>query len=159
MFGSRSRKSGAAVAVDSLIGRQTEILGDVRFTGGLHVDGRVRGAVTGTADEGPTSLSVGDTGSIEGDVKADSVLVHGLVIGDVYARERLMLTPSARISGDVQYQLLEMAPGATINGRLVHVTPDGASGVEEPAAGLKVAASAKEVASTPMDGEIEADPV
>lgn len=146
------------MAVDSLIGRQTEILGDLRFTGGLHVDGRIRGAVTGNADGGATSLSVGETGSIEGDVKADSVVVNGLVLGDVYARERLTLTPSARISGDVHYQLLEMAPGATINGRLVHVTTERAmGGTAAPGSGVVEASPGMAASSPLMDGKIEVD--
>lgn len=118
MFSSGQSKTARA-AVDTLVGRQTEVLGDIRFSGGLHVDGRVRGAVTSVGDK-PAFLSVGENGCIEGNVKVPNVTLSGTVTGDVHAGEHLTLTAKAKISGNVHYRLLEMAAGATINGKLLH---------------------------------------
>lgn len=109
----------ANAAVDTLVGRHTEVLGDVRFSGGLHVDGRIKGGVTSVGDK-PASLSVGESGCIEGNVRVPNVTLSGTVTGDVHATERLTLTAKARIAGNVHYRLLEMAAGATINGKLLH---------------------------------------
>lgn len=112
-----------AASVDSLIGRQTEILGDVRFSGGLHVDGRIKGMVSvppGNSHDGTATLSVSESGSIEGDIRVPNVILNGVVVGDVFASEQLVLNARARVTGNVHYKVLQMEPGATINGQLVH---------------------------------------
>jgi len=114
---------GKSAAMDSLIGRHTEILGDVRFSGGLHVDGRIKGTVSvpaAGAQDGTATLSVSESGAIEGDIRVPNVILNGLVLGDVYASERLVLNARARVTGNVHYKILQMEPGATINGQLVH---------------------------------------
>ncbi|WP_293000298.1 polymer-forming cytoskeletal protein [Nevskia sp.] len=124
MFGSGASSGSKGGTVDTLIGRQTEILGDVRFAGGLYIDGRIKGMVsTGTAD-GSATLSLSETGVIEGDVRVPNVVLNGTVIGDVRASEKLVLNAKAKVTGTVYYKVLQMEPGATINGQLVHDTGD-----------------------------------
>ncbi len=118
LLGSGSGKS-ASTSVDTLIGRQTEILGDVCFSGGLHIDGRVKGMVT-TSGDNPAALSISDSGVIEGDVRVPVIVLNGTVNGDVYSSERLMLSAKARVVGNVYYKVLQMEPGALINGQLVY---------------------------------------
>lgn len=120
MFGN-SKKSGATatVGVDTLIGRQTEILGDVRFTGGLHVDGKIKGKVLASSDKA-AALSVSEHGAIEGDVRVPNVVLNGAVIGDVHASQKLTLATKARVTGNVYYRVIEMEGGAQVNGQMVH---------------------------------------
>ncbi len=120
MFGGSNPKStNASTSVDTLIGRQTEILGDVRFSGGLHVDGKVKGKVIANSDKA-ASLSVSDTGVVEGDVRVPNIVLNGAVIGDVHATEKITLAAKARVNGNVYYKIIEMEGGATVNGQLVH---------------------------------------
>lgn len=114
-----SRPGKAAGTVDTLIGRQSEITGDVRFAGGLHVDGRVKGKVTAGTDKN-TVLSVSESGAVEGDVRVPHVVLNGTVEGDVHASQRLTLSAKARVNGNVYYKLIEMTSGAVINGQLVY---------------------------------------
>ncbi len=109
----------SSTSVDTLIGRQTEVLGDVRFSGGLHVDGKIIGKVIATSDKGAT-LSVSEAGIVEGDVRAPKIVLNGHVHGDVISSESLTLGARARISGSVYYKNVEMMSGAVINGQLVH---------------------------------------
>lgn len=129
MFGGSSSKSSskASVGVDTLIGRQTEILGDVRFTGGLHVDGKIKGKVIAAADKS-SALSVSEHGSIEGDVRVPNVVLNGAVTGDVHASQKLTLATKARVNGNVFYRIIEMEGGAQVNGQMVH--DDGSGSVE-----------------------------
>jgi len=106
-----------SIVVESLVGQQTEIEGDVRFAGGLHLDGCVKGRVVST-DKG-AQLSVGATGLIEGDVHAPRIVLHGRVSGHVYASEHITLGPQARVIGNLYYKTLEMAAGAKVLGQLV----------------------------------------
>jgi cytoskeletal protein CcmA (bactofilin family) len=105
--------------IDTLIGADTTLTGDVRFRGGLHVDGEVVGNVVGEAD-GHTLFSISASGRIEGSVEAAEVVVNGAVDGDVVAAERVELGPTARVTGNVVYGLIQMAVGAEVNGKLVH---------------------------------------
>lgn len=108
-----------ATKIETLIGNSIEVRGDLIFSGGLHVDGKIIGNVI--AEDGSDSMLVlSDHGSIEGEVRVPFVVLNGEVIGDVYAAERVELSGRAQVSGNVFYNLLEMAMGAEVNGSLVH---------------------------------------
>lgn len=117
----KSKKPKQTTHIDSLIGQNSEIQGDVIFSGGLHVDGKVKGNVI--AAEGDDSvLTLSERGVIEGEVKVPNVVVNGTVIGDVHALSHVELAAQARVHGNVYYSLIEMAMGAEVNGNLVHRT-------------------------------------
>ena len=118
MFKSKSKSSGE-LSVDALIGSQVEIRGDVVFSGGLYVDGRIIGKVV-AAEGSEAMLTLAEHGHIEGEIRAAVVVLSGRMDGDVHATERVELTPSARVNGNVHYQVVEMNAGAQLNGRLVH---------------------------------------
>lgn len=105
--------------IDSLIGAGTKIEGDVTFTGGLRVDGDVKGNVRAIGEQGGT-LVISEHARIEGEVHVSHVVINGAIIGPVYSSEFLELQPRARVTGDVQYSNLEMHLGAIVQGRLVH---------------------------------------
>ena len=113
------KKSIRSAKIDSLIGQQTELVGDIRFSGGLHVDGIVRGNVL-SENHSDSVLTLSEHGTIRGDVRVPRVVLNGVVIGDVYATEHLELTANARITGNVYYRFIEMSMGAEVNGQLVH---------------------------------------
>ncbi len=117
MFGI-GKKSGCS-GIDTVIGSQTHVEGDIRFSGGLHVDGTIKGNLV--AEPGTeTVLTVSEKGRIEGDVRVPNLVLNGAVQGDVYASERVELASHARVTGNVYYHLIEMAMGAEVNGNLVH---------------------------------------
>ncbi len=120
MFGRKKRKQNVA---NTIVGMETRVNGDLHFAGGLHVDGIVHGNVSADPDsEGTLSLAEGAT--IDGGVTVPYVLLDGVVKGDVYATKRVILGSTARVIGNVYYNLIEMAIGAEINGKLVH-QPEG----------------------------------
>jgi cytoskeletal protein CcmA (bactofilin family) len=117
MFSGKNQRP--AVKIDTLVGRNTEISGDLSFSGGLHVDGTIRGNIS--ASNGPDSmLSLSQHGVIKGEIRVPHVTINGTVEGDVYAEQRLELGAEARITGDVHYNLIEMTVGATVDGKMVH---------------------------------------
>jgi len=117
MFG--KRKTFSAARVDTLIGHGTEIKGDVIFSGGLHVDGKVSGNVM--AEEGGEAILIlSEFGEINGEVKVPNMVLNGKITGDVYSSSRAELAPKSRVIGGVYYNLIEMAIGAEVNGGLIH---------------------------------------
>jgi cytoskeletal protein CcmA (bactofilin family) len=104
---------------DTLISSRTTIHGDMHFSGGLHIDGKVCGTLV--ADDGSDAvLRISEVGTIEGDIRAPHVIVNGTIRGDVYASAHLELAENATVHGNVYYNLIEMAMGASVNGNLVH---------------------------------------
>ena len=112
----RKRKT---TRIDTLIGQYTGVHGDVSFNGGLHVDGTIRGNVSAEKD-GRSMLSLSEQGTIEGEVNVPYVVLNGVVLGDVHSSEHIELSSKARVTGNVYYNLIEMAIGAEVNGKLVH---------------------------------------
>jgi cytoskeletal protein CcmA (bactofilin family) len=110
--------------IDTLIGKSVRVHGDVEFAGGLHLDGQVSGGVRAES-QAATSLSVSDTGSIEGAVEVTDLVLHGTVRGDIVARGRVVLGASARVEGNVYYGVIEMTLGAQISGKLVRLADGG----------------------------------
>jgi cytoskeletal protein CcmA (bactofilin family) len=121
MFGSKKIKSSK---IDTLIGHGVEVTGNVKFQGGLHLDGMIKGDVSTGDNVDGAVLVISDRGRVEGDVHVAYAVINGEVIGNVYATEKLELSSNARISGNVEYNLLEMASGAEINGQMLHNTHD-----------------------------------
>ncbi len=118
MFG-KTKKPKQSAKIDSLIGQNTEIRGDIIFNGGLHVDGLIKGNVI--SEEGTGSvLTLSERGVVEGEVKVANIVLNGTIIGDVHALEHIELASDARVNGNVYYTLIEMAMGAEVNGNLVH---------------------------------------
>jgi len=120
MFGIRKSKTPQN-SIDSLIGAGTRVEGNVIFSGGLRVDGEVRGNISSENGQEGT-LVISEKASVEGAITVGHVVVNGNVIGPVFAGESLELLPAARVTGDVEYHQIEIQQGAVIQGRLVHQT-------------------------------------
>lgn len=119
MFFSKGQGSKPQNKIDSLIGAGTRIEGNVTFSGGLRVDGEIKGNVS--AEKGkPSTLVISEQARIEGQIDVTHVVINGTVAGPVNASDTLELQPNARVTGDVQYHQLEMQQGAVVQGRLIH---------------------------------------
>ena len=105
--------------IDTLIGPQVTLQGDLYFSGGLYVEGRILGRVLAVDGERAT-VTLAEQGSVEGEIRAPVVVINGQLVGDVYASERVELASKARVQGNVHYQVVEMSAGAQLTGRLVH---------------------------------------
>jgi len=112
-------KSGGSTGT-TLISRNTEVVGDIHFTGTLHVEGTLRGNVI--AKEGSDAhLDILDNGTVEGQISVPTVRIDGKVVGDVYSTKHVELASKAQVEGNVHYQLIEMVKGSQVNGNLVYV--------------------------------------
>ena len=119
MFNSKPKPSANTAAVETIIGAHTQITGDISFSGGLAVDGRVVGSIT-AADPQNGTFILSEKGHVEGEVRAPQVYVNGELEGDIVAAQKVELAANARVHGNIYYRTLEMAVGAQVNGRIVH---------------------------------------
>ena len=113
--------------IDSLIGAGTMIEGNINFTGGLRVDGEIRGNVIAAGDK-PSTLVVSEQARIDGEIHVSHLVVNGTINGPVHCAEFLELQARSRVKGDMHYNTLEMHLGAVVEGRLVHSSSASESG-------------------------------
>ncbi|MDT8311208.1 MAG: polymer-forming cytoskeletal protein [Methylophaga sp.] len=119
----KHQKVRKASRIDTLIGENTHIKGDIHFSGGLRIDGAVTGNIIADQDEA-AMLTLSEKGRVQGEIHVSNQLINGRVNGHIYASEHVELAEKAQINGNVFYHLLEMAMGAEVNGQLVHVSEE-----------------------------------
>lgn len=107
--------------MDTLVGPNTNIKGDISFKGGLHVEGTIIGKIN-CDPEVASLLVVGNSARIVGDIKVQRAVINGCISGNLYVFDHLELGEKAVILGDVHYNLIEMAVGSEVRGQLI---PDG----------------------------------
>ena len=105
--------------IDTLIGPNSEFTGDVMFSGGLRVDGRVTGSITARESENDSMLTISERGEVKGNITVPHVLINGMVNGNVTSTGKVVLQGKARVIGDVHYSSIEMELGATVNGSMI----------------------------------------
>ena len=104
----------------TLISRETEIVGDIKFSGTLDIEGTVRGNIVSESGKDAV-VRILDKGLVDGDIRVPSVMINGSIIGDVFSSKHLELASNAQVQGNLQYVQVEMAIGAEINGSLKHI--------------------------------------
>lgn len=119
MFGKKDGKTPLG-RIDSLIGAGTRVEGAVYFTGGLRVDGEVKGSIQAVDGASSSTLVLSEHARVEGAVVVSHLVTNGSVVGPVVVTESLEMQSKARIVGDVEYAAIEMHQGAVIEGRLVN---------------------------------------
>jgi cytoskeletal protein CcmA (bactofilin family) len=106
--------------VDTLLGQNSTFNGDITFSGGLRLDGIIRGHVT-ASDSANGLLVISETGEVEGDITVPHIIINGTVNGNVISSEHVELQGKAKVSGDIQYQGIEMQLGVRLSGNLVSI--------------------------------------
>ena len=103
-------RSGDTGGVPSIIGTDLKIVGDLKSTGDIQIDGTIEGNI-----EGPL-LTVTEQGKIDGSTVADTVRIFGTVYGQVEAKT-VHLGKGARVAADIIHEFLTIEPGAYFEGR------------------------------------------
>lgn len=134
MFSGKNGKP--STKIDTLIGVDTCVEGNVVFSGGLRIDGKVRGNVTADPAK-PSTLTLTESAMIEGRIEVAHLIANGSVNGEVVVAGSCELQPSARIVGDIDYGSIEIHLGATVHGHLRHH----GQGAAAKSGSLKLAAS------------------
>lgn len=106
---SRHAKTGG---IDTTIGKEVIIEGNVFTEGSIRIDGLVKGQVESRGD-----IYLGETGKVHGNLAVRNILVAGEIIGNVTAAGRLEISNTGRITGDINIQKLVVAEGALYRGK------------------------------------------
>lgn len=117
----KDKVSKPVETIDTLIGSGSMLQGDLEFTGGLRVDGHIKGHVS-AQDSNNGTLVLSESGVVEGDINVPHVVINGTVNGNIASSGHVELQSSAKITGDIHYKAVEMELGAMLNGNLVSDT-------------------------------------
>ena len=112
MFGSVKKHIDAPGEIETIIGNNTFIKGQVGGNGSLRVDGRIEGGI-----EVASEVIIGESGCVCGDIKAKSLTVSGTVTGNVDCEGALRIQSTGQLVGDVRVQSLNVADGGVFRGR------------------------------------------
>lgn len=102
-----------ARSAPSIISADMYIKGSVTSDGEMQIDGKIEGDVSAV------SLTIGQTGSIQGEVKAQTVVVRGRIVGAVRAR-KVELESGAHVEGDIVHASLAIQSNAVFQGQVKH---------------------------------------
>lgn len=125
MFGKSKDNPPPATNLPSmtLISRNTEIVGDIHFSGELIIEGRVKGNIY-AEDDSAALIRVAENGAVEGEICVPSAVINGLIQGDLRSANHIELASKAVVVGNVYYNLIEMVMGSEVNGNLIHIGPN-----------------------------------
>ena len=110
------------------IGKSLRIKGDVSGDEDTVVEGHVDGRIELASHH----LTVGPNGDVKGEISAKQVTIVGVVRGNVTASERIELSDSGRVEGDLQSPRLLIHEGALVNGNISMTTPAAAAAAQAP---------------------------
>ena len=123
MFSSKKKQNELLRAkINTLIGEGTEVDGVVKFTGGLHVVGKINGGAESENED--SLLIISEDALVTGNVRVKHLIVNGQIDGEVYVDGKVELFDKARINGDIHYRVLELPVGAQVNGKLIRIEDD-----------------------------------
>ena len=106
MFSKNSEK------LDSLIGAQTNLQGEVIGKGTLRIDGLLEGRVNGEC------VVLSKKGVIKGEVKARRIIIGGRVEGSLWAQEIVEINATGKVQGDIFTNKISVAEGGEFNGKI-----------------------------------------
>ena len=111
------KKKRKFVAITTLIDKDIVISGDTTYTGGIRVDGKIKGNLKVHGDEG-SLLIMGYGSTITGDVEVEKAIINGEINGNVKCHDYLELNTNAIVNGSIEYDIIEIHEGSKINGNL-----------------------------------------
>lgn len=100
-------------AIMNVFHKGSTIDGKIRINGSIRIDGKLKGQVDATE-----AVIVGETGVIEGDIKAKETNISGKCTGQITAENTVLLHASAVINGDVKCKKLVVDEGVIIDGNI-----------------------------------------
>ena len=112
-FLNRTQEGDNARHINTIIGEGVQIEGEITIPGSVRVDGVIKGGFFARGH-----LTVGAKGEIEAPtVKCESAHIAGKIVGNLIAPQRVHLTSTAKVFGDITTQILVIEEGALFNGR------------------------------------------
>ncbi|NQU40419.1 MAG: polymer-forming cytoskeletal protein [Lentisphaerae bacterium] len=109
-------------ATQTVIAEDIEITGSIKCASTIQIDGKLNGDLNCAGN-----ATIGANAVINGNISSDSTIIKGQVNGNVAAKDRIQLTSTAKLTGDIRSKRLSVEDGATLIGK-TEVNPSGQAG-------------------------------
>lgn len=119
MESNNNKNNNASAIVNSIIGQGSEVKGEFKFKGLLRIDGVFSGELKSDG-----KVIIGETGHIKTDIKAGTIVIGGLVEGNVYATKQVNLLATGKLLGDIITPSLIVEEGVIFEGNCI-INKDG----------------------------------
>jgi len=106
MFNNHNKK------LESIIGKNSDINGELNVSGTLRVDGMVHGKVNAEC------VIVSESAMIKGDIKARAIIVGGKVEGNLFGEEMIEIKSKGAVLGEIFTNKFFVIEGGILNGRV-----------------------------------------
>jgi cytoskeletal protein CcmA (bactofilin family) len=123
----RQRNTPASSSTVTLVARTSHVEGEIKGAGEVHIEGTVKGKL-----DCSSSVLVAEGGKVEAEVKAETITIAGKLKGDAIASQKIELTPTAEVEGDITAPRILIREGATFEGQ-VFMTGKKSAKAPEPA--------------------------
>lgn len=114
-----SNNKAGSRKIDTLIGKESAFTGNIESTGTIRIDGKFDGEIITKGD-----LVIGETGAVQGKIKAANITIAGKVQGEVEAAGKLELVPTGNLQGEAKMSLLVVEEGAVFQGNCQQFSKD-----------------------------------
>ena len=104
------------ISINTIIGKGSSITGDLHINGFVRLDGDINGSL-----ETDGNVIIGDTARIKGDVKSKSVIVGGIVVGNVIAQDNVKLLSGAAVLGDIISRKVQIEDKVVFHGHCISI--------------------------------------
>lgn len=102
----------SSTTFDTLIGTNTELVGNITSKGIIRIDGKITGNVTIQGD-----VFVGENACIKGDLTASNIHTAGSIEGNIFTSGILKLLSTSKLIGDIQVKSFVCEEGSIFEGR------------------------------------------
>ena len=109
----KHRQTTANASTITMIARTTHVEGEIKGAGEVRIEGTIKGKIDCSA-----TVFVDQNGQVDGEIRAETVVVSGRVKGDILGTQKLELTPSAQVEGDITSPRIVIREGATFEGQV-----------------------------------------
>ena len=107
------------ISINTLIGPGSFVSGDVKINGFIRVDGDIDGKI-----ETSSNVIIGEKARIRGNIDASSVVIGGIVIGDITAPKGIKLLSNSVLIGNVTTKSIQIEENVVFNGHCISLSND-----------------------------------
>ena len=104
-------------SISAFFGADVELDGNLKFRGTVNLEGRFKGEILAAG-----TLIVGDQATVEAEIHVSTIIVMGVIIGNIKAEKKIELHAPANVTGDIQAPVVEIHPGAALHGQCLTQT-------------------------------------
>lgn len=105
------------ISINTLIGPGSFVSGDIKINGFIRIDGDIKGKI-----ESSSNIIIGERAKIQGNITASSIVVGGIVLGDITAPKGIKLLSNSVVIGDIITKSIQIEDDAIFNGHCISLS-------------------------------------